>query len=300
MRFRRQTTEVPGHYTRDGITVPVTRPVTVKVPVFPKNWNLIALKATVTIVIGLTVLVVLWSTWSIGSLLGGGIGYAVAVIFDVGWAVALLLEYLSRYDESKRRFPQRLGWLLLVATMGAIFWHGITLRSVPMAVVGAAVSFFAKILWHGVMKHVNVTLAGDHKAWVAKVTADAQAEAAIAQIRRQTARTTQLAALELLAMEREKAAIAEAYGLPVAGSQEDVAAATEVVQVDLETPTLADMRKADAIRFVADRHPELSAAEITDVLDDHGVSTNVAYVRQAISRMAGDDTQETNVVSIAK
>lgn len=296
MRLKTVKTSVVGEYTRDGKTIPVNRVQSVRVPAMPINWQVVALRAAVGIVLLLTTVAVAWSTKSIGSLLGGGVvGYAAATIFDLGWAMALLLEYLARYDKNKRSFPERLGWTLLVFTMVAIGWEGLVEGSVPMAVIGATVSLFAKVLWMGVMKHINADLSEDDQAWLAHEISSAQTEAAIAQMRRQTERTKRQAALELLAMEREEAMVSQSYGLGVATAVQVEACATEAVALALEPPTLADMSKSDAVRFVLGQCPELDPSEVADVLGDHGVEVEPAYVKQIINRKKPEPEMATVV-----
>ncbi|MCW2901860.1 MAG: hypothetical protein JWO67_4125 [Streptosporangiaceae bacterium] len=214
MKFRTERQSYTAEHTIDGVTVPITKRRDIRVPILPRNWNGIAVRAAVGLVLTLTMISVVWSTASIGSLLGGGIGFGAAVVFDFAWAVCLLLEYLARFDQEKRAFPIRLGWALLVATMGAIFWHGWVSGSIPMAVAGASVSAVAKVLWLGIMKYVNRDLSPEDAQWVAAQISAANATAAVADARRNAARIEQRAALELLAMEREQATIAEAFGLP--------------------------------------------------------------------------------------
>lgn len=295
MRFKSMTEKIQSTYTRDGITVPVTKEQTVSVPALPVDWQLVALRAATAIVLALTLITVAWSTWSIGELLEGGVGYAAAAIFDLGWAMALLLEFLARYDRRKRGFPKKLGWALLVVTMVAIAWHGVNRDSWAMAVIGAFVSLFAKCLWMGVMKHINAELSEDDEAWVANQLSAAQAQAAIAQMRRQTERTKQNAALELLAMEKEQMAVAEAFGLGVADAIEPMASAKALA---IEPPTLADLGKAGAVRFALSQLPDATHEEIVELLQDENVDIDLAYVRQTISRMKPEP--EAEVIELRK
>lgn len=281
MKFKESTRKIPGEYTPEGATrVEVTR-----TPVLPKDMQALALKAALGIVLGLTLIAVAWSTWSIGNILGGGIGFAAAMIFDLGWAVALLLEYLARYDENKRAFPEKLGWALLVVTMVAIGWDGVEHDSWAMAVIGAFVSLFAKALWMGVMKHVNAQLTDQDKDALAREVSAAQTKAAVAQVRRTTSRIEQRAALELLAMEAERRQVSEAFGLGEAAVQTE-----EPVTLALAQPTIADMGKADAIKFVMRQLPEATAEEIHEVLQQERDDTELAYVRQVIKRTVESDT----------
>lgn len=218
MRFKSKKEKYTEPYTRDGKTVQVPREREVPMPVLPRNWDRIATRGVVGLVVTLTLAAIVWSTWSIGELLNGGPGYLAAAVFDLAWAVCLTLTYLARFDAEKEKFPNALGWWLLIATMGLIFWHGMSLDSVGMAVGGAAVSLFAKVLWLGVMKHVHKELSPEDRAWVKGEISSANAMLAVADARRQAAQAEQRAALQLLAMERERAAMAEAYGLPVPDS----------------------------------------------------------------------------------
>lgn len=204
MKFRTITEEYETPHTIDGRTVMVTKERQRHVPDLPRDLDAIAVQVTSGLVLALTVVAVAWSTWSIGELLGGGIGYAAAAVFDLGWVVAILLEWMARYDKEKRRFPRRLGWALLLGTMGAILWHGLDRDSVGMAVVGAAVSLFAKCLWLGVMKHVHRDLSPEDEQWVAAQRSKAYATMAVASVRRQVARIEDRAAAELLALEASR------------------------------------------------------------------------------------------------
>lgn len=159
MKFRTPAPErQPLTVTRpDGSTFETTKTVEfAPEPVPPKDWDVISTRVAVGMVLALTLVAVAWSTWSIGELLHGGIGYLAAIVFDLSWGTALILEWKSRFDPDKRAFPQLLGWGLLAVTMGAIFWHA--WPDLRYAVVGATVSGVAKILWLGIMKHIEVDL----------------------------------------------------------------------------------------------------------------------------------------------
>ncbi|MFJ4343616.1 MULTISPECIES: hypothetical protein [unclassified Streptomyces] len=210
MKFKNEqrTRWVPQ--TNDGITHQVPEHYDVAVPVLPRDWDVLAVRAGVSVVGVLTVVTIVWSTVSIGALLGGGVGFAAAVVFDLAWLVNVLLEYLSRFDQEKRTFAKRLGWGLLAATMGAILWHGLLLHNVALGVVGAAVSLFAKVLWMGIMKFINRDLSEADRHWVAAEISKANAKLAVASVRRQVAHSENTAAAELLAAERERHQIQDA------------------------------------------------------------------------------------------
>lgn len=192
--------------TRDGRTHQVPMQVPAPPPA-PKDWDRVAIGGAVGLVLTLTIVAVAWSTVSIGSLLSGvgkeltPTALAAAALFDLAWIINLLLEWLSRYDSEKRRFPKVVGWLLLAVTMGAIAWHGALLDSWELAVVGAAVSLVAKILWMGIMAHIQRDLSPDDEAWVRAELSSASRTLAMTRVQRQVARTRGVAAAERLAIE---------------------------------------------------------------------------------------------------
>ncbi|MGH7733384.1 MAG: hypothetical protein ACREOE_06700, partial [Gemmatimonadales bacterium] len=193
MKWTTRKVEYMGDHTVEGITSEIPRTREVPVPVLPRDWDTISTRVATGLVMALTLVSVVWSTWSIGSLMGGGLGYGAAVVFDLAWAVCLILEWKARFDPAKRTFPRRLGWLLLLATMAAIAAHGLVENNVGMALAGAAVSLFAKVLWLGVMKHIDRELSPDDQAWVTAQISAANAKMAVAQVRRQAARVEDLA-----------------------------------------------------------------------------------------------------------
>jgi hypothetical protein len=68
------------------------------------------------------------------------------------------------------------------------------------------------------MKHVHKELSPEDRAWVKAEISTSNAMLAVADARRQAAQAEQRATLQLLAMERERADMAKAYGLPVPDS----------------------------------------------------------------------------------
>lgn len=277
MRLTPNSPTMPGTYTRDGVTVP--RP-TVRPPL-PRDWQMIGLRSAVTLSIVMMAVAIVWSTYSIGTLLGGGIGFAAAVVFDVSWIIVLVLEYLSRHDEEKRRFPQILGWGLLAVTMAAIAWEGLAQepRSWGLAIFGALVSLVAKTLSLAVMEHVNIKLSPEDRAWVKGVTSEVQTRAVIAQVRRTAARDEVRATKQLLAMERELEDVRAAFGLPTPVETEE----TIEPSPPISAPALTDMPVPYAIRFAASQRPELDANDLAELLVDQGVETSPDEVRQILA-----------------
>jgi hypothetical protein len=253
MRYRTQRHQVETSNTPDGSTVTVPRDV--QVPAMPRDWDVRAVRTAVGMVLTLTTIAVVWSTWSIGSLLNGGVGYGAASVFDMAWAITLILEWLSRYDREKRRFPRILGWALLLVTMGAIFWHGLIAGSVALAVVGAAVSMFAKVLWLGVMKHIDADLSAEDTAWIKARISAANAKLAVAGVNRQVARMENRAALELMALEADRADMAYALGqIP-----------TQAATVDTSTDHLAVADATSTTPALASAAPQVSTLTETEV-----------------------------------
>jgi hypothetical protein len=217
MRYTTRAVQEPGTHTVDGESVSITRTRHVRVPKLPLDTDQAVRRAVAFLVVLLTVAAVAWSTWSISAVLGGTpVAIVVSVVFDLSWACCLALDYLARHQPAKQALPRRLGWVLLVVTMGSIALHGLMLHSVPMAVVGALVSATAKLLWAGVVKTSAPTMSDDDRAWVAAQLSRAGAQTVVAQVRRQVARAESRAALELLAMEAERAELGVALGVPLA------------------------------------------------------------------------------------
>lgn len=204
MKFRTEVKSRLVDVTIDGVTQQVNQRYEEKIPIAPRDWDDISTKVGFGLVGVLTLISIVWSTISIGSLLGNGVGYLAALLFDVSWAVCLLLEWKARFDPTKRAFPRNLGWVLLFVTMGFIAWHGLQVGNVPLAVVGACVSLFAKVLWMGIMKHVDRDLSDEQRQWVIKTIGDANARMAVAQVMRQVARVEDEAVAHKLAIETSR------------------------------------------------------------------------------------------------
>lgn len=294
MKWKTKTEEYTAPHTRDGITEMITRTRQVRVPVLPRDWDTVATRAAVLLVMALTFVSIAWSTWSIGSLLNGGIGFGAAGVFDLSWAVCLILEWKSRFEAEKRAFPQRLGWWLLIGTMGAIFWHGMNMGSVGMAVTGAAVSAFAKVLWLGVMKHINKELSPDDAQWVAQQISAANAKMAVASARRAAARSEHRAAAELLAMEAESrefgGQLPDAAGaFATAGSADATAAVPQGSAAGVADAPERPALPAQAVTVT----PEHLAAALALL---QGVTGTVAPAAPAASADATGDAEDAEVI----
>lgn len=207
MKFTSKTTYENVPRTIDGITHMVRQARTEHVPKAPTDWDAAAVRAAAGIVLSLTLAAVLWSTVSIGDLLGGGVGYAAAAIFDLAWLVVLLVEWLARFDAEKRVFPKRMGWLLALVAAAAIAAHGLTVNGltgggIALAAVGAAVSIVSKALWVVVMRFVIRDISGEDTEWMAAEISATNAREAISTVRLRGAAAEERAALRLLQAER--------------------------------------------------------------------------------------------------
>ncbi|MFE4624661.1 hypothetical protein [Streptomyces mirabilis] len=209
MKFKEEIRKRLVDHTVEGVTHQVERPYQVLTPVLPADWDARAIKAASGLVLALTVVAIVWSTVSIGSLLHGGAGYAAAVVFDISWLTVLILEWLGRFDPNKRQFARNMGFVLVALTAGAIFWHGMLLGSTALAVVGAAVSVVAKALWLAIFKHVEKPLSSEDRQWVEAEISKANAKLAVAGVRRQAAAAEVHARLQLLAAEQALGEIGE-------------------------------------------------------------------------------------------
>ncbi len=253
LKYRQEKRTRLVEHSADGQSVhQVQQEYTVPVPVLPRDVDEIAVKVAAGLVLALTAVAVVWSTVSIGEELGGGVGYAAAVVFDVSWLVTLLLEWLARFDPVKRAFPRKAGWVLVAIAAGAIFWHGADDRMWALAVVGAAVSVVSKLLWLAVFKHIDKDLSPADRQWVAAETSAANAKLAVAGVRRQAAKAEARARLELLAAERTLHEVdALALG-PVAEHDEH-----DVEPVDAE-PVDGPVNSANSVRTSIEAAPSIA------------------------------------------
>lgn len=256
-------------HERDGRTRMVDKKVERRTPKLPRDMDGIALKAVAGLVLAVTLVTVVWSTASIGRLLGGGVGFAAAAMFDVAWAAVLLLEWLARFDPDKREFARWMGWALVGITMGALFWEGWEAGSLAMAVVGAAVSLIAKALWLAVFKHIDRDLSDADAQWVKAEISEANAMLAVAGVRRQVAQAQSRAAMQLLAAERDRQEMSalSATAEPVPVVPEPVPALAERSAPVAELETLrAELATASALLSALTAEPA-SAAPVSPEAD---------------------------------
>jgi hypothetical protein len=159
-------------------------------PVPPLNLRRAGELAVVGLAFALMVAAAAWSTVSIGVVLRGGVGYAVAGVFDVGWGVCLLLENLFLHDDDRLRLIRRTGWGLLAFTMAVLFARGAVEHNWLLAVAGCAGSGFAKAVWYVTMRCLEPDLTHDDKVNIRADRSRAQRAALRADMDADAARRT--------------------------------------------------------------------------------------------------------------
>lgn len=259
MKFTNQIRHQLVDRTIDGTTNQVSQPYSVRTPKLPMDKDRAALIGVSGLVLALTLVAIVWSTHSIGTLLGGGVGYAAGVVFDAAWLAVLLLEWMARFDPAKREFPRRVGWGLALVASAAIFLEGMLAGGWQMAAVGAAVSVVAKILWWAVFKHIDKDLSPADSQWVAAEMSKANAKLAIAGVRRQAAKAEVHARLELLAAERD---LNELAGLDHFRGSEDAITAEQVREHDEPLDVIQTLEpalnRANTVREPVEQAPNIA------------------------------------------
>lgn len=201
-RTEERTRMVPE--TRDGRTHMIPETYKVKVPVAPRDWDAIALRA-VRVAAALAVAgEVTWSTVAIGGLLSEmapeWTAYLVASVFSLAWVVCMVLEWLSRYDQDRARLPVVCGWIFLAVSVTLIVIHGAQNGSLVIGACGGAVSVLAKGMWAVVMRHTAVELDPTSQAWLDAERRDMNSQLATVAARRQLSRTRAQTQAEVLAL----------------------------------------------------------------------------------------------------
>lgn len=277
MKYKVETRTRWVDLTVDGKTQRVEEKYKVQIPIAPRDWDQIATRVGVGLVYALTGVSVVWSTIAIGDLLGGGVGLAAGSMFDVSWAVCLILEWKARFDPSKRAFPRGLGWALMATTMFFIGWHGVLDNNIPLAVVGASVSLFAKVLWLGIMKHIDRELSPQHLEWVKQTVSEANAKIAVAEVLRQVARLEDSALAQKLALEGGRAAYEHtAEQVPSSPEQQDE-------QPEHADELLAEQDEQPPSMLVRVRHSGLTAPILTG--DEHVLGASELLAEQRVEQV---------------
>ncbi|MBL7487059.1 hypothetical protein [Frankia sp. AgW1.1] len=205
MKFRIETRPYETTRTVGGVTEPVTSTRRVAVPVLPRDWDAVAVKAVVALVLVLTLISITWSTVSIGHLLRGTLAaYLAGAVFDLAWAADLGMAYIVRFQPDRRRVVDRVGWALLAITVAAIVLEGLRTGGVAVAVIGSTVSIVAKTLWWTLNRAIRPDLSSEDAQWVSQQISQASAELAVSAVRRQVARVEDQATAQLLALEASR------------------------------------------------------------------------------------------------
>ncbi|MFJ4343636.1 hypothetical protein [Streptomyces sp. NPDC088915] len=245
-------------------------------PRLPTDWKGRAQVLALVITGLLTVATVVYSTMSIAEMLGGWWGYVGGGVFDTAWLVALLLAVAHRTDPERRAAADRIGWMLLAASVVVLAVHGIREGDWGLAVGGPAVSLVAKVLWHTVLSGMSRKLSPDTAAWLAVERDEAYAELAIADTAAEVLRSRGRAA-------QTKAALEAMYGElePVSVRAERVADWPEPVAdrpigsatlAELRSRAMADQRRARA-SLEAATDAGVPVAEIVADALRHGAET---------------------------
>jgi hypothetical protein len=179
-------------HTIDGHTEMVAEEYTLDVPEPPRDWDRTVLAAVTSVAALIGAASVLWSTASIGALLGLVVfpiaAYAAAAVFDLVWLSCMALEWLARYDPERARGPRRAGHGALLVAMGAVAVHGYAAGHTVVGVVGALISGLAKALWTLVLRHHALPLDDRTQQWVDKRRAAVGGQLAMVSVRRQLTR----------------------------------------------------------------------------------------------------------------
>ncbi|MEU0671346.1 protein transporter Sec31 [Streptomyces sp. NPDC006172] len=185
----RPTTQLVPH-TVDGKTRMI--PINVDAPAPPRDWDHLVLNGVTGIAAVVLTASVVWSTASIGDLLGRAViepaAYGAAVVFDLAWIACMAVEWLARHDEERAALPRRAGNIALAVAMLAIGAHGKVSGFWEVGIVGALVSGLAKGLWTVVLRHQTPPLDERTRAWIQGELADAGASLALIPVRRQLQR----------------------------------------------------------------------------------------------------------------
>lgn len=178
--------------TRNGRTHYVEEPAT-RPPLTPDEIILrVVAGATAIAVTGALV----WSTVSIGGMLNAlapaWAAYMIAGVFDLGWVIAMGIEYVLRFEPHRQTVPKAIGWLVLGVSMSAIFTHGALHHARWIGFFGALVSALAKGLWWLLMFATTRRLDRDTQAWLTlelnEVHARRAEQQALAKVERERGR----------------------------------------------------------------------------------------------------------------
>lgn len=248
LRYRTERREQKVPFSADGVHYEmVDGGQDVRVPVPPRDWDLIVLRLVTGAIYGMLAITLIWSVASIGGLLSGltwtPLAYGAAVAFDLSWMVCLGLEWLARYDDEKRRRPFWAGNFFLVISFAGVIVHGIKkVDSAWIATLGALICVISKGLWMLLMQHTALPLTSEHRQWMRLRSGRIGARLAMASHTRTMRR-----------MEAQERALVEALGAPgqIPGMQSG--------QADSPIPTTGQTPAAPVLTS-ADTRPDTAPA----------------------------------------
>ncbi|MFE2747339.1 hypothetical protein ACFXKX_23925 [Streptomyces scopuliridis] len=266
----------------------------VQVPVPPRDWDRILLRSVTAAAVVVTALSIVWSTASIGDLLGTAtvavIAYGAAAVFDSAWIACLIIEWLERYDQSRAAVARKAGYVALAVAVLAIGVHGWKTGDLATAGVGAAVSVIAKGLWVVVMRHFAVPLGEGVESWLFQRRQEITAERALSgELRRMHADQAYTRAVygptATLAHDLSHAAAAPEIAQHAAAPAPQSAAPAERSEpADLLAAELAGMTPSRAIRVMNAARPELTLAQLAEVLQQYGQEVTEVDVAIVLDR----------------
>jgi hypothetical protein len=112
----------------------------------------------------------IWSTVSVGAMLAtlapAWAAYMIAAVFDLGWIIAMGIEYVLRFEPHRQKIPKAAGWIALAISMSAIFTHGALHHARWIGFFGALISALAKGMWWLLMFATTRRLDRDTQAWL--------------------------------------------------------------------------------------------------------------------------------------
>lgn len=270
--------------TIDGKTHRVPRTVETEVPVVPRDWDKIGLRAVQVLAVVTVLGAVSWSTVSIGDLLSrvapSWAAYTVAGVFDASWIACMILEWLSRYDPERASLPRRAGHVALLTSMGMIALHGHVLGLLEVGIGGALVSALAKGLWTVVMRFTRVDLDPDAAAWLKAEQMEINARLGLTAGRRMLVRAEDKIAAEQLALGHRRPPVPETLSLQGQPRETRTRDTEDVVHLVTSKPATVSSFVLDKLRDNGD----MSLGDIRDAVHDVFGDTKEDTVKKAVSR----------------
>lgn len=275
VRYRTETRKRLVTHVVDGIPEKVEEDYQVYVPVPPRDWDRLVMTGATAAAVFLLAVAIAWSVAAIGDFLARSvvapIAYLGASAFALVWVTCLALEWHARYDADRARGPRKAGTAALVADMVAVAVHGYVEDSLPVGLVGAAVSALAKYMFSTVMKAQARPLPELTRRWLIKREGDITARLALAGQLRTLARVEGQAAIH-------------AAPTTAAHRQDSVR----------DTPGQLSRTVLSAVRAIRTTVPDLSHDAVLDHLDTLGLDYDPDTVLAVLDNEDnGQDTRDS-------